>query len=392
MICLLSKLFIKDSKNYKDEKVRTGYGVLCSFVGIFINIVLFAGKFTAGLISGAISVTADAFNNLSDAGSSIITLLGFRLSKQKPDPEHPFGHGRFEYISGLMVSVVILIMAFELVKSSVDKIIHPVDVEFSLLTVIILCASIIFKLYMFAYNRIYGTKISSTAMKATAIDSISDTIATTVVLICTLLQHFLGLKVDAYAGIAVGLFIAYAGFSALKDTISPLLGQIPDSEFVEEIENIVLSHEEVVGIHDLIVHDYGPGRLMVTLHAEVPADANILEMHDIIDNIEYDIRGMLGCEATIHMDPVDYSDPETMELKDMCVDIIKVIDERMTLHDFRVVKGNTHTNLIFDVVIPPKFGKTEEEIKRIIGDEVLKRKDRHFCVINVDQDFVGKLN
>lgn len=392
MIYILSKIFIKDSKNFKDERVRTAYGILCSLVGIGINIVLFIGKIFAGLISGAISITADAFNNLSDAGSSIITLLGFRLSKQKPDPEHPFGHGRFEYLSGLMVSVIILIMAFELVKTSIDKIIHPDSVEVSLLAIIILGISIIFKVYMGIYNSIYGKKIASTAMKATAVDSVSDTIATTVVLICSLLQMIFGLKIDAYAGIAVGLFIAYAGISALKETVSPLLGQNPDPEFVEEIEKIVLSHEEVVGIHDLIVHDYGPGRLMVTLHAEVPADANILEMHDVIDNIEYDLRGMLGCEATIHMDPIDYKDEETAELRGMCTEIIKKIDERMTLHDFRIVKGNTHTNLIFDVVVPRKLDKSDEEIKRIIGEEVLKIKKSHYCVINVDQDFTGKLN
>lgn len=391
MIYLLSKILIKDAKNYKDEKVRTGYGVLCSMVGICINILLFAGKFTAGLVSGAISVTADAFNNLSDAGSSIITLLGFRLSKQKPDPEHPFGHGRFEYLSGLMVSFIILIMAFELVKSSIDKIIHPEDVEVSILTLVILGVSILFKIYMGVYNSIYGKKIASTAMKATAVDSISDTIATSVVLICSILQMLFGFKIDAYAGIAVGLFIAYAGLSALKETISPLLGQTPDPDFVEEIENIVLSHEEIVGIHDLIVHDYGPGRVMITLHAEVPADGDILEMHDVIDNVEFDLRGILGCEATIHMDPVDYKNEETIELKDMCTEIIKTVDERMTLHDFRVVKGNTHTNLIFDVLVPLDINKSDEEIKSIIGEEVLKQKDRHFCVINVDQDFAGRL-
>ena len=389
MITLLSHIFIKNRNDLGDENVRRHYGILTGTVGIILNLFLFATKFSAGLITGAISVTADAFNNLSDAGSSIITLLGFKLSGQKPDNEHPFGHGRIEYISGLFVSVIILIVAFELVKSGINKIIHPEEVIVSTLTFVFLGISIIIKFYMFAYNMIYSKKISSTAMKATAVDSISDTIATSVVLICYVLYAIFDIKIDAYAGIAVGLFIAYAGIKTLKETVSPLLGQTPDPEFVKEIEEIVRSKECVIGIHDMIVHDYGPTRIFVSLHAEVPCDQDILFLHECIDEIENEIKHRLKCEVSIHMDPVDTNDENLYETKVMVNEILKEIDERLTLHDFRMVHGENHSNLIFDIVIPHKFKMNEEELIKEVSKKVHDKHKGYHCVINVDNDYAG---
>ena len=389
MIALLSRIFIKNSKSYSDENVRRKYGMLTGSVGIILNLFLFAAKFSVGLLTSAISVTADAFNNLSDAGSSIITLLGFKLSGQKPDNEHPFGHGRIEYISGLFVSLIILIVAFELIKTSIGKIIHPEEVMISSLTFIFLSISILVKLYMFAYNMIYGKKIASPAMKATAVDSISDTIATSVVLICYILYAVFNIKIDAYAGIAVGLFIAYAGFKTLKETISPLLGQTPDPEFVKEIENIVRSNDSVIGIHDMIVHDYGPTRIFVSLHAEVPCDKDILYLHECIDNIENEIKNKLNCEVSIHMDPVDTNDENLFETKVLVSEILKEIDERLTLHDFRMVHGESHSNLIFDVVVPHKFKLSEKELIAQIQEQVRTKHKGYYCVINIDNDYSG---
>ena len=389
MITLLSRIFIKNPTDYANEDVRRKYGMLTGIVGIILNLFLFAAKFSVGIITSAISVTADAFNNLSDAGSSIITLIGFKLSGHKPDNEHPFGHGRIEHISGLFVSVIILIVAFELVKSSISKIIHPEEVAVSALTFIFLTLSIIIKLYMFAYNMLYAKKISSTTMKATALDSISDTIATFVVLVCYILYVIFGLKIDAYAGIAVGLFIGYVGIKTLSETVSPLLGQTPDPEFVKELEDIVMSNDCVIGIHDLIVHDYGPTRLFVSLHAEVPCDKDILYIHDCIDNIENEIRKKLNCEASIHMDPVDTNDENLYETKVMVNEILKEIDERLTLHDFRMVHGDSHSNLIFDVVMPHKFKLSEKELVEEIGRRVHDKHKGYFCVINVDNDYSG---
>lgn len=389
MITLLSKIFIKDNKNYTDEHVRRHYGELASIVGIFFNILLFAGKFTIGFVTNAISVTADAFNNLSDAGSSIITLLGFKMSNQKPDNEHPFGHGRIEYISGLLVSVLILIMAFELVKSGIGKIISPEEIEVSKYTFFILGGSILIKIYMFVYNTIFGKKISSGAMKATAADSLSDSIATSVVLISSILHVLFDIHVDAYAGIAVGLFIGYTGFKTLKETVSPLLGQTPDKKLVEEIENIVMDCDVVSGIHDMIIHDYGPTRTFVSLHAEVPCDKDILEIHDYIDQIETRIKKELKIEATIHMDPIDTKDTKTIECKEAVKKLVKSIDERLSVHDFRMVHGETHSNVLFDLVVPHKFKFTDDMIVDMIKDEVGKIYPNYNLIIEVDSDYAG---
>lgn len=385
MVSLLIHIFIKDYRNTDSPEVRQQYGILSGAVGILFNIILFGTKFLAGLISHSIAITADAFNNLSDAGSSIITLVGFKMAGEKPDPHHPFGHGRIEYISGFLVSIIILLMAIELLRTSIGKILHPSDIDFSPLIVGILVLSILVKLYMFYYNRTMSRKIQSAAMAATALDSISDTLATSVVLLSTLIAHFTGLKIDGWCGAAVGLFILFAGFNAAKDTIGPLLGQAPDPEFVKSIRDLVMSYDEVLGVHDLIVHDYGPGRLMVSLHAEVPAKGDILHLHDTIDNIEKRLRRELSCEAVIHMDPILNDDEETNTLKSAVMDIVKTIDQSLTIHDFRIVKGPTHTNLIFDVVEPYQVSFLPEDLEAMIQQKVQELDPRYFTVVQVDR-------
>lgn len=388
MITFLSKLFIKNNEDIKNTQVRLAYGVLCGAVGIFLNLCLFTGKFIAGAISHSIAITADAFNNLSDAGSSIITLIGFKMSGQKPDPDHPFGHGRIEYISGLLVSVVILLMGLELLKSSVSKIIHPEELSFSPVIIGILLASILVKCYMYLYNHRLGRKLESAAMCATATDSLSDTLATTVVLIATLVAHFTGLAIDGWCGILVGLFICYAGFNAAKDTISLLLGQAPDKGFVQQVNDIVMAHDKVIGIHDLIVHNYGPGRILISLHAEVPADGDILVLHDLIDTIEHELRDTLNCHAVIHMDPVQVGDEETARLKALVSGYIAEIDASLTMHDFRIVTGPTHTNLIFDVVTPYQFRLSDSQLIAEITRKIQQNNPTYYAVIEVDKKYI----
>lgn len=391
MIKLLSRIFIKNNGEYENPKVRGAYGILCGAVGIFLNILLFAGKFIAGTISKSVAVTADAFNNLADAGSSIITMFGFKLAGQKPDPEHPFGHGRFEYISGLLVSIAIILMGIELLKSSVDKIIHPEMTEFSYLTVGILAASILVKLYMSFYNKNIGKKIDSAALKATGTDSLSDTISTVVVLISVIVSHYFKIAIDGYCGLAVAAFVLYSGIKSAKETITPLLGIPPDPEFVKQVEETVLKYEGVTGIHDMIVHDYGPGRLMVSLHAEMATDENsdIFKMHDIIDNIEKDIKENLNCEITIHLDPVAANDERTNRLKEEVTTILNGLDKVLTLHDFRIVPGETHTNLIFDIVIPFKYRMSDNEISEYMKKAIHEMDDgQYFAVINIDHAYV----
>jgi len=388
MITLLSKLIIKNYKEFENPNVRLKYGILCGAVGILFNILLFTGKLIAGTLTGSIGITADAFNNLSDAGSSTITLVGFRLSGTKADKEHPFGHGRFEYIAGLIVSMAILLMGFELGKTSIDKIIHPEAVTFSYLAVAVLIVSILTKLYMFIYNRGIGKKIDSPAMRATAMDSFSDVAATSMVLLSMLIGKWTGLKIDGYSGLLVALFICYTGIRAAKETVSPLLGQSPTQEFVEKIQNIVLEQDGVIGVHDLVVHDYGPGRRMISLHAEVPADGNLILLHDAVDNLEKLLRNECGCEAVIHMDPVEMNNTETNRLRTETRAILAQIDERLTLHDFRVVSGPTHTNLVFDVVVPFGFSMTDEAVRSAISERIHTLEGNCYAVIDIDKSSV----
>lgn len=389
MVTVLAK--VMGIEGYAPDKKRSAYGKLCGIVGIVLNVILFAGKFFAGMISNSIAITADAFNNLSDAGSSIVTLIGFKLAEQKPDSEHPFGHGRMEYLSGLVVSAVILMMGFELVKDSIDKILHPTEVEFSVIILVILVASILGKCYMAYYNFSLGKRFDSATLRATATDSLSDCVSTGVVLISTIIGHYTDIQIDGFCGIAVGVLIFVAGINAAKETLNPLLGQPPEPEFVAQIEEMVLNFntESIIGIHDLIVHDYGPGRRVISLHAEVPAEGDMVALHDVIDNLEGKLRMELGCLTTIHMDPVVTTDERVTELKEKCNTIIKNIGEKLSLHDFRVVFGETHTNLIFDVVIPYEFALSDADTTKMIQERVWENLGRqYFIAVTIDKPAV----
>ena len=386
MISLLARLFLKP-EGRDETALRKGYGILCGAVGIGLNILLFAGKFFAGTIAGSIAITADAFNNLSDAGSSFVTLLGFQLAGQKPDSDHPFGHGRIEYLSGLAVSMLIILMGFELAKSSLDKILHPAPVDSSWLVIAILCVSICVKLYMAFYNRSLGKKLNAPAMLATAADSLSDSIATTAVLIATLVGRFSGLMIDGWCGILVAAFILWSGFNAAKDTVNPLLGTPPTHEFVEQIKELVMAHPAIIGIHDLIVHDYGPGRVMISLHAEVSASGNVLDLHDEIDNVESELREKLGCEAVIHMDPIVTDDGVTKETRERVAALVHCIDDEISIHDFRMVAGPSHTNVIFDAVVPYGFRLTDSEVEEKIKSAVRTLDGNYFAVVKVERSY-----
>ena len=378
-------------ENFAPDKKRSAYGKLCGIVGIVLNVILFVGKFFAGVVSNSIAITADAFNNLSDAGSSIVTLIGFKLAEQKPDSEHPFGHGRMEYLSGLVVSAVILMMGFELVKDSIDKILHPTEVEFSVVVLAILAASILTKFYMAYYNFKLGKRFESSTLKATATDSLSDCVSTFVVLAATIIGHYTNVQIDGFCGIAVGILIFVAGINAARETLNPLLGQPPEPEFVAQIEEMVVSFdkESIIGIHDLIVHDYGPGRRVISLHAEVPAEGNMVALHDVIDNLEVKLREELGCLTTIHMDPVVTTDERVTELKEKCNSIIKSIGDKLSLHDFRVVFGDTHTNLIFDIVIPFEFALSDTETTKLVQEKVWKEIGKqYFIAVTIDKPAV----
>ena len=388
MIGLLAKHFIHDYQNVGAPEVRRAYGVLCGAVGIAINLLLFALKLLAGTLAGSVAITADAFNNLSDAGASIVTLLGFRLAGQKPDPEHPFGHGRIEYISGLLVSLVILLMGFELLRDAVGAILHPETVECSALTVSILLISICAKCYMYCYNHGVGKKLNAAAMQATAADSLSDCAATTAVLLATLAGHFLHWQIDGWCGLVVSLLILLAGFQAAKDTLSPLLGQPPTEEFVQQIHDIVMANKSICGIHDLVVHDYGPGRVMISLHAEVPAHGDILALHDEIDNVEKELHDKLGCEAVIHMDPIVTNDETVNAEHEKIAALVRGIDENISIHDFRMVTGPTHTNVIFDAVVPYSCKMSDREAEEKIKQAVHGLDPRYFAVVQIDKSYV----
>lgn len=389
MISILSRIFIKNHAETSDPGVRRAYGVLCGAVGIFLNVLLFAAKYLAGTLTGSIAIVADAFNNLSDAGSSIITLLGFKLAAKKPDRDHPYGHGRFECIAGLVVSFVILMMGFDLAKSSVTKIFHPEAVDFSLLSICILIGSILVKLYMSLYNRAVGKRINSAAVLATATDSISDVCATTMVLAATLIARFTGVNIDGWAGAIVSLVILWAGYNAAKDTIDPLLGQAPDPEFVQRIADIVNRYPEVVGIHDLAVHDYGAGRVMISLHAEVPSSGDIMALHDVIDTIERDLQDELNCSAVIHMDPICTDDALITSTRELLKERIHAqLSPDVSIHDFRMVPGPTHTNVIFDAVVPYEFPQSDEQVREEISRLVRALEGDYFAVVTIDHPVV----
>lgn len=370
------------------QKERTRCGVVSGAVGICLNLLLFAGKLAAGLMTGAISVTADAFNNLSDVASSVVTLIGFRLAAQEPDAEHPFGHGRMEYLTGLAVSALILLVGVELGKSSLEKIFHPEDTGLTALTAGILLASVAVKLWMGWFNGALGRRIRSDALAASAADSRSDALATAVVLAGLAVTGLTHLHLDGYLGLLVAVFIVKTGISAAKDTIDPLLGKAADPEEVRAIEEAVLAHEQIVGIHDLVIHDYGPGRRMLSVHAEVPAAGNFLELHDVIDRIERELRERFRIEAVIHMDPIETDNPEIECLRCAAAAAAAEIDPAITIHDFRMTAGPLHTNLIFDVVIPYGVGRSDSEVKAALEEKLRQQKENIHTVIQVDHSYV----
>lgn len=388
MIKLLSKIFIKNYQDYQDVKVREGYGKLSGIVGVVLNLLLFAGKFIAGILSGAISITADAFNNLTDAGSSIVTFIGFKLSSKPTDRDHPFGHGRMEYVSGFIVSMIIFLVGFELIKSSIEKLINPTEMVFSYLAVIILGVSVLVKLYMYIYNRNIAKKINSVSVKATAKDSLNDCIATFVVALCFVLYKLTGFNADGIAGILIALFILYSGYTSAKETIGLLLGVAPEAEYVEKIEKAALSLEGIIGIHDLMVHNYGAGRQIISLHAEVDAHANVNEAHDNIDNAERVLEEQFGCIAVIHMDPIDLNNPKRNEFLLLTHDIIKGIDQSFSIHDFRMTKGETSINLIFDLVLPAGYPLQNENPADLLAKKIKEKDARCNCVIRAEHPFV----
>ena len=387
MTALLIKLFVRDSENTKETSVRTAYGTLGSTTGIVVNLLLAAIKYFAGMISGSISVTADAINNLSDAGSSIVSLAGVKLSAKPADKGHPYGHGRLEYISALAVAVLVFLMGFELLKSSIDKIINPVPVKFNWVALIILVVSIFAKLWLGMFNKKLGKKINSAPMMAVMKDCFSDCLATGVAALSIIVSAFSEIAIDGYLGIIVAGFILLAGFNISKETLGVLLGNPPEKEYVEEIENKILSYEHIVGVHDLIVHDYGPSRRFASAHAEVPANIDIMEAHDVIDLIERDIMNEMGLLISIHMDPIIVDDERINALRQMTSDVVKEIDPELSIHDFRVVEGPTHTNLIFDIVLQHHHKESHEEIINKINEKLSKIDERFFTVITIDHSF-----
>ena len=395
MIKFLARIFIKNHTDYKNAKVRNQYGILCGITGICFNLFLFSFKLFAGLIANSVSVVADAFNNLSDAAASVVTILGFKISGKKPDAEHPFGHGRMEYIAGLIVSFLIILMGYELLKSSVGAIKNPEILKTDILTIIILSVSILVKCYMYFYNHFLGKKISSVVMEATAKDSLNDTISTFVVLCAVIanliFSHFgksVPVPLDGIAGIFVALFILKGGFDSVKETVDPILGKTADKDFVREVEKTVLAHPKISGIHDVILHDYGPGKVMVSLHAEVPGDENIFLLHDEIDNIEVEIAKKFNCSCVIHMDPVDKNNEEIKKIKDFILEKAKVFEPEISIHDLRMVPGPSHTNVIFDAVRPFSSKYSEEELKEELSSIVKSFNENYCAVIQIDQPFV----
>ena len=386
MVELLSKLFIKNRENISDPAVRRGYGTMSGIVGIIANVLLFAGKFAVGTLTGSISISADAVNSLADAGTSVISLVSFKISSKPADRKHPFGHARIEYVASMIVAFIILLIGFELLKSSVGKIIEPTGTEFSVFTVIVLGVSVLVKLGLYLFNMRISKKIGSVVIKATATDSLSDAAATTAVLLSALISRFLGVDLDGYMGAVVAVMIMIAGVKVLNETKNSILGEAPDAEVVESIKRVVNEYPEALGIHDMVVHNYGPGRTIASLHVEVDGAENVFYTHDVIDNIEKRLRSELNVECTIHLDPIVTDDEEVTNMRALVEKTVSDIDRELKIHDFRFVKGNTHTNLIFDVVAPFECRLSDEEIKRRIQEGIGKIDENYFAVITIDKE------
>lgn len=381
---MIEKIFIKDSDNVKDAKVRTKYGYLASGINIVMNLVVATMKMVVGFLFNSVSILADGLNNLSDGGSSMVSIAGFKFASKPADSKHPFGHARLEYVSSLIISVLILFIGFELMKTSIEKIVAPTPFEYSIAMVIVLAVSIVIKLWLGLLNRRLGKKINSLTLKATAMDSLNDCIVTTVVLISTIISAYTGVQLDAYAGIIVALFILYSGVKLVKETLDPLLGESPSGEFIDEIVNKIKSYDGVMGVHDLAAHNYGPDKYFISLHVEVDRNVDIMKSHEMIDKIESDLNDG-NISLVIHMDPIVINDPILDGYKEKENAIIKEINERCTLHDFRMVDGQNRINLIFDVNLPFDDKRTDEEIKKLIDGETKKIDEKLFTVVNIDR-------
>ncbi len=390
MTKLLIRIFVPDYKNKNDPRVRRKYGQFSGIVGIVTNLIMFAIKFFAGIFAHSISIIVDAVNNLSDSASSVVTLIGFRLASKPADSEHPFGHARVEYISGLIVSLMLFVVGFQFAQSSVQKIVHPENTSFTVVTACVLAVSLLLKLWQVSFYRTVGKILKSDALVATAADSRSDVISTFVVLIGALITHFTGYNLDGWMGLAVAVFIMVTGLQLIRKTSDPLLGEAPSKEFVDDIYNTIGGKDGIIGVHDLEVHDYGPGRCFASVHCEVPAERDIIVSHDIIDNIEREFLFKKGIHLVIHMDPIITDDPRTNMLNTEVHGIILGISPEITMHDFRVVWGPTHANLVFDVCVPFGFKISDEELKKNVGDKIRKINPHYYSVITVDHEYVPK--
>lgn len=388
MIDFFAHLFLKNSEDIHDPDVRTGYGTICTSVAILFNVLLFAVKLIIGRAAHSVSITADAVNNLTDAGSSVLLFIGFRLANKKPDPEHPFGHGRLEYVAGFIVSALILVTGAELALDSVRKISAPDPIEFSFVLIGVLLLAIAAKIYMWAFTRRTAKKLDSAAMHATAADYLSDSISTAVVLLCMLIFRFTGLNLDAWGGLVVSGLILKTGIEAAADTLRQLLGTKGSEGLVCEVEKLVGQFPEIIGIHDMIIHDYGPGRLYISLHAEVDGSGNIYALHDAMDRAMDLLDKTLGCESVIHMDPVDTHDERLGILRDETAKLVLSIDPMLKMHDFRIVPGPTHTNLLFDVLTPYKFRMTDQALQQEISRRIQEKHPECFCVIKIDKAYI----
>ena len=388
MTKLLIKLFVKDSRNVSDPAVRQRYAMLAGITGIVLNLLLFAGKLTTGILAASVAVIADAFNNVSDAGSSVITIIGFRLAGKHEDKEHPLGHGRLEYVSAFIVDMLIILVGAELLKSSVEKIISPSLPAVSAATIVLLVAAVLVKLWLSFFYRKIGNLIDSAAVKSTSIDSISDTVATSLVLISTLVARFANVGIDGWAGILVAGFILFTGIKAAKETIDLLLGTPPEPAFIQELKDFVKNYPEVVGVHDLMVHDYGPGRKIISFHAEVPSDSDINYAHDVIDCIERDMHEKFGCIVTIHLDPIVTGNKEVDEMRRLAEETAKEVDSSFTIHDFRMTSGGKHINLIFDLSVPTDCKIPDGEAAQKVAEKISEKNPDCHAVIHPEHPFV----
>jgi len=388
MTALLTRLFIKDHTNLKDPAVREAYGRLAGIVGIICNILLSAAKMITGWLLSSVAILSDGLNNLADATSSVVTLIGFKLAGRPADKDHPFGHARYEYVAGLVVAFLILLVGYELGTSSFDKILHPEPVEFSMISIIILFASILVKLWLSIFNRQLGKQVDSAALEATAVDSRNDVFSTTAVLVCVLISRFTGVILDGWVGLGMAVFIVISGVKMIKETLDPILGATPSEELVADVNRRVRSYEGVLGTHDLVIHDYGPGRCFASIHAEVDAAADILQSHDVTDRIERDFLKE-GIHLVVHLDPLVTDDEELNEYRRMTAKIVASLNMGLTIHDFRMVKGYSHTNLIFDAVLPFESCASEEDVQRLICERIHENDPMLFAVVNVERSFVG---